>query len=217
MDKTAISIWGAALALYLGFLAWHENWRGPLTAAEIDMYMARIEADETIGPGQRAAVRAFMESDSGQEFFMVNLLAFPDGTVAHPDSGAAIAPRALLQQYYRPFIAKMAARASYPAYTGPVVGGYLDAWNAEADPGWSGSGLIRYRSRRDMLEGVTDASFGDGHIYKVAALRMTYAVPSELQAGLLVSPRVWLAMLLIALAALAHLAAVLRRQRKDAA
>lgn len=208
-------IWGVAAALYALFLAWHENWRGPLTDAEIDTYMARLATDDSISDDQRRAVKAFMENDTGHEFFMVNLMAFPDGMVTHPDTGAAMTPRALLQEYFRPFIGKMFMRASYPAYTGPVVGGYLDAWEAEADPGWSGAGLIRYRSRRDMLEGVTDPSFSSGHVYKQLALRVTYAVPSEHGAGVLLSPRSWLALLLIALAALAHVALLTVRKGKS--
>ncbi|MEG9861344.1 MAG: hypothetical protein V6Z81_02395 [Parvularculales bacterium] len=206
MNTISISIWGIALALYLVFLVWHENWRGPLTQSEIETFMARIEANETVDDMQRAALLDFMETDTGNEFFMVNLLAFPKGTVTHPDTGEQVSPPDLLQEYFRPFMGKTIMSAGYPAYTGRAVGGYLDAWAAQANPGWSAGGIIRYRSRRDMLEAATDPSFEGGHVYKRAALSVTYAMPLETNAGgVLMSPRIWLAFLLTALAALGHL------------
>ena len=38
--------WLLALVLYGAFRLWYDNWRGPLTQAEIDHFMAK--ADETI-------------------------------------------------------------------------------------------------------------------------------------------------------------------------
>ena len=211
---TSRLIWGAALFVYLGFLAWHENWRGPLTPAEIETYMARLEVQLKPTQDERAVMMDFMQSDSGKEFFMVNLMAFPDTKVTHPQTGAEMTPQELLGDYTRPFLGKLFLSGGYPAITGPIVGGHLDAWNVAANPGWTASGLIRYRSRRDMLEAATAADFADGHIYKQLALRATFAVPSESGPGLLMTPRIWLALLLIALAALAHLALLTVQKRK---
>lgn len=211
---TSRLIWGAALLVYLGFLAWHENWRGPLTQAEIETYMAQLEAQQKPTQAQRAVMMDFMQSDSGKEFFMVNLMAFPNGTITHPDTGAEMTPQELLRDYTRPFLGKLFLSGGYPAITGPIVGGHLDAWNVATNPGWTASGLIRYRSRRDMLEAATATDFADGHIYKQLALRATFAVPSESGPGLLMTPRIWLALLLIALAALAHLALLIFQNRK---
>ena len=206
VNMISVSIWGAALLLYLIFFVWHENWRGPLSQAEIAFYSARIDANANVDEGQRATLKKFMRDDTGRAFYMVNLLAFPSGKLAHPDSGASVSPPALLQEYYRPFIKKMLARASYPAITGTVVGGYIEAWATEANPGWSASGLVRYRSRRDLLAGVTEASFHDGHAYKRAAISVTFAVPIESNGGVLMSPRLWVALVLTTLAALGQVA-----------
>lgn len=212
---TAKWIWGAAFAVYAVFLAWHENWRGPLSPAEIDRHMAQLEQNAGFTDAQRALVLDFMRADSGKEFFMVNLMAFPPGTVTHPESGQEMTPQELLSDYTRPFLGKLFLRAGYPAFTGPLMAGYLDAWNVEANPGWTATGLIRYRSRRDMIEAATDAGFNDSHIYKQLALRATLAVPSETGRGLLMTPRVWLALWLVALAALAHLAMLQFVGRKE--
>ena len=56
---------------------------------------------------------------------------------------------------------------------------------------WSMVGLVRYRSRRDLLEIATNPAFRGAHQFKTAAMAQTIAVPVEpyLQLG---SPR-WLA------------------------
>lgn len=205
MSKTTISIWLSALAAYLLFLGWHENWRGALTADEIAAFTARIERNENLDQNQRAALIAFMENDTGKEFVMVNLAAYHKGSVTHPETGADVSPNALLDNYFRPFMGRLFARAGYPAFTGQAKGNYLEAWTVGADPGWSGSGLIRYRSRRDMFLAATDPEFGDIHVYKQAALAATLAVPIESSVGFYVSPRVWVALLLGLIAALAHI------------
>lgn len=100
----SVSIWSVALFVYFLFLAWHENWRGPLQPAEIDAYLKRLEARETMSPATRAVIEDFMRRDTGRAFLMVNLIKFPDGTVPHPDTGSPIAPQALLLSYFRPFM-----------------------------------------------------------------------------------------------------------------
>jgi hypothetical protein len=95
---------------------------------------------------------------------------------------------------------------------GQVVGGYIDVMDAGANPGWSSVGLVRYRSRRDMLELAFDPSFLGVYAYKQAALQVTYAMPMHNDVGFFMSPRYVLALLLFALAAFAQLIYLLRRK-----
>ena len=48
--------------------------------------------------------------------------------------------------------------------------------NAET---WDTGALVRYRSRRDLLDIVTNPDFGGRHHFKVAALEKTIAYPIE--------------------------------------
>lgn len=197
----SFGIWGAALFVYLLFLAWHENWLGALKPDEIAAFTARLAADDNLDDALRANLIKFMQDDEGDEFFMLNMLALHKGTIADPDTGAPVSAVALLNKYFRPFIGKLFRRAGYPAITGAVVGDYIDAWNTSANPGWSGNGLIRYRSRRDLMLAATDPSFAAGHKYKQAALAVTFAVPVGGQIGFFVSPRIWVALLVLLAAA----------------
>jgi hypothetical protein len=94
-------------------------------------------------------------------------------------------------------------------FAGPVVAPALDVWGIENASSWSLVGLVRYRSRRDMIEIATDPAFSDAHQYKIAALEQTIAAPVE-PFLLLGNPRVGVAVVFVAVGALLQLA--LRRR-----
>ena len=60
---------------------------------------------------QLAQLEMFMRDDDGGEFFMVNLVGFTEGLASHPDTGAKVDARELVQSYFRPFAVKILARA----------------------------------------------------------------------------------------------------------
>ena len=41
---TSFWTWAAAAILYAVFLAWHQNWRGRLSPAEIEATLAKLQA-----------------------------------------------------------------------------------------------------------------------------------------------------------------------------
>lgn len=211
MPMISLVIWGAAVALYLAFLGWHENWRGKLTEAEIAHFTALVEGNEDTSDAQKKVMLDFMAGDTGREFFMVNLLTFPDGKIPHPDTGKPVSGAALLQDYYRPFAGMILRNAGYPAQTGRVKGGEVEIWGTAAEQGWQVVGLMRYRSRRDLLKAATDPSFSGIHVHKRAALAATFAVPVESDGGAFVSPRLWVGLLLGTLAGLVQLAVMIFR------
>lgn len=203
-------IWGAALLLYGAFAAWYNNWRAPLTADEIDRFLARLPASAGIEPERLATVRAFLAADDGREFFMVNLVRLHPGPVADPTTGAERPARQVLEGYTSHFMRALFLRAGHPAFFGRAAGGYVERWGVEPDPGWSFAGMIRYRSRRDMIELATDERFEPAHVFKRAAIASTFAFPAA--PGFVVfGPRLAVALALALVAALAQL--VLRAAR----
>jgi hypothetical protein len=199
-------IWAGALLAYGVFSLWYNNWRGPLTAGEIDAYMERMAAaSEDPDPERRATARAFLEADDGGEFFMLNLIRLHPEPVVDPDTGTPQPARDVLQRYTGYFMPALFRRAGHPAFLGPAAGRYVEHWGVEADPGWSFIGIVRYRSRRDMMELATNPAFAPAHAYKLAAMANTLAFPVA-PAVQITGPRVWVALALALLAALAHLA-----------
>jgi len=203
---TPLWIWIGALVLYGGFELWYGNWSGPLSRKEIDDHMARIQAgSKDLDPKRLATVRRFLEADDGGEFFMANLVRFPSEPVSDPKTGKPRPGAEVLRGYTGQFMPALFRRAGHPAFVGRAAGGYVEHWGVEPDPGWSMAGVIRYRSRRDMIELVADPAFAPAHEFKIAAMSHTLAFP--LAPGFTVlGPRVWLALLLALLAALGQLA-----------
>lgn len=197
-------IWIGALVVYGAFIAWYDNWRGPLTKEEVEMYMARLTRNQQVEPARLDAVRRFLESDDGREFYMVNVIATYRDPVEMPGTGERKPAREVLERYTSYFMAELFRRAGHPAFAGPAAGGVLEEWGIESNPDWTFSGVIRYRSRRDMAELASDPRFEPAHAYKIAAMAHTFAFPVA-PAPIFVGPRVWVALVLALLAALAQL------------
>ena len=89
---------------------------------------------------------------------------------------------------------------------GRKVGGYIDAWNTEADPDWTIFGLMRYRSRRDLLKLAADPRFAEIHPYKLLGIPVTFSFPTQRELSVYMGPRGWMALVLALGAALLELA-----------
>ena len=87
-------------------------------------------------------------------------------------------------------------RASHPVLMGQATAPALDIWGIDNADQWTMAGLMRYRSRRDMLEIAGNPDFQGPHEFKIAAMNKTIAFPADpwMQAG---DPRFLLALLLL--------------------
>jgi hypothetical protein len=198
-------IWGSALALYGLFRLWYDNWRGPLTRTEIDAFFAQVHAKYG-GKNDPAALRRFLEADDGKEFVMLNLVKIEEGMVTDPATGSEIAGREAMRRYSDPFVRALLRRGGHPVMVGRKVGPYVDAWNVEADPGWTIFGLMRYRSRRDLVAMVADPLFAEKHPYKLLGIPTTFSFPAQREVSIYMGPRVWVALVFALGAALVQLA-----------
>ena len=198
-------IWGGALALYLLFRLWYDGLRRPLTKPEIDAFFAEVHAKYG-GGNDPAVLRKFLEEDDGKEFVMLNLVKVEPGMVADPASGELRPGAEMMRRYSDPFVRALIRRGGHPGMVGRKVGPYIDAWQVEADPGWTIFGLMRYRSRRDMLAMVQDPRFASSHAYKLLGIPTTFSFPTQRQVSVYLGPRVWVAMALALGAALVQLA-----------
>ena len=71
----------------------------------------------------------------------------------------------------------------------------MDLMNAPGMESWTRGALMRYRSRRDMLEISSNPAFSGSHDFKIAAMEKTIAFPLDpwFQLG---DPRLVLALIL---------------------
>jgi len=206
----SIWIWGAALAVYGLFLAWYVNWRGPVRPDEVQPLLDAIEAS-TEGHSRNGTdiMKRFLEEDDGREFFMLNLVRLAPGKLPDPVTGELKSARTLMDGYTKVFFPALFARAGHPAIMARKVGGYFDSWGADADPGWSAIGYMRYRSRRDVALLVCDPRFAGAHDFKFAAMPNTFSFPTQPLVMALLGPRLWLALVLALIAAFAQITVLL--------
>jgi len=196
--------WIALAILYGGFLLWYDGGGGPLSAQEIERHLGELEA-RGASPERLANLRAFLENDPGGDFVIANYLHFRDTPLAAGELRPGETSQQALDRYMEHMYPALFRRACHPVFASTVLAGALDLWGVENAERWDLVGLVRYRSRRDMIEISTDPAFADAHRYKNAALEQTIAVPVGpfLMLG---SPRVLLALALLALGALLQLA-----------
>jgi hypothetical protein len=203
---TGAVIWGVALALYVAFRRWYQGSRPPLSTAEIEAFIPLLPPHARANQRELATLRAFLAGDDGREFAMLNLVRLAPEPVPHPHTGTPTPAMKLLESYTRPFFRALLRKGSHPAIAARVIGGYVDTWQVEDSPGWTIVGYVRYRSRRDMMELVTDPRFADAHAFKIAATPVTMSFPTSPRILLFVSPRVWVGLVIALGAALLHLA-----------
>lgn len=200
-----LTLWGAALLLYAAFLLFYDGFRRPLTAAEVEAFIADVR-DKLIETGNDPDVmRAFLLEDDGREFIMLNMIRSPATPVKHPETGEVQDGRAWLERYSKPFIRQLMRRGGHPVYAGRKIGGYVDAWGVSVDPGWTVTSLMRYRSRRDLVTLARDPQFRSVHPNKLLGIDMTFSFPTRKMISFYASPRVTIALILALGAALGQI------------
>ena len=198
---TRMKIWLLPALFFALFLFWYTPTGGPLSEVEVDNFIVKMEEN---GSSREAIamIRQFGEEDTGKHFIMINNIDYNEtpGNVV----GAAPGENAqqLMDRYMGHMIPAMLSRGSHPVMLGPAAHRSMDVIGVEGVDIWDMGGLVRYRSRRDFLEIVTDPAFSGKHHFKAAALEKTIAFPVEPDFNL-GDPRLLIGLLLLALTALA--------------
>jgi hypothetical protein len=196
-------IWIVVAALYAGFFLWYTGVRGPLTPEEVDHYV-EVMTEGGTAPERIAELRKFLDDDPGGDFVIVNAILFRERPLEVGDVRAGESSRDVLDRYMEYMWPALLMRACHPVVGGPAAATAVEAWGIENGEEWSMAGLMRYRSRRDMLEIVANPVFRDSHEFKLAAMEKTIAFPIDpwFQLG---GPRVVVGLALFALGAVLHL------------
>lgn len=201
--------WLVAAALYLLFRLWYDNWRGPLRADEIEHFLRVLRQSPGAEHSDMQILRRFLEEDDGKEFLMANLVGLRPEPLVHPHTGKTVSARDMLQGYTTGFIATLLRLGGHPYIVTRKLGGYIDAWNAGADPGWTIAAFMRYRSRRDCMLLASHPRFLAAYPLKVLATAVTFSFPTKVVMTGTLRPRSAVALMLAFAAALVHLVSLL--------
>ena len=162
-------IWLIALLTYALFYCWYIGFRSRVTPAEIERTMAILDAglvDET----RKSHLRHFLANDDGKDFVMVNLLE-----LAKPRKESS----KNLNAYQKIFLGQLLRKAGHPILIARAASGNVENVACQEFDNWTVAGMIRYRSRRDLME-ILPATIGsEHHELKLSALDKTFAFPAS--------------------------------------
>ena len=164
--------WILLTGIYVVFFFWYTNFEAPLTRDEADAFLAQIQKRGT-NPDQLAALTRFLYNDDGDDFVMVNLIDMRK----HDSKTGQEAPDEQLDRYMAYMWPALFLRACHPVFFSQGRYEALDIWGIEGAQNWSQFAMMRYRSRRDMLEITINQEFQGSHDFKIAAMKKTVAFP----------------------------------------
>ena len=172
--------WAILAIVYAVFFFWYTSFSGPLSDEEIAHYTEVLASAPEINDQSERWIR-FMESDTGGDFAMWNAVDLLD--TPRPVEGVEPGDTSqdVVNRYSEPFFAQALGRASHPVMGGSAANTALDIWGIEGGEEWDAGLLVRYRSRRDLMEMMEEmvTSNVNIHSFKVAAVEKTIAFPID--------------------------------------
>ena len=173
-------IWSVLAVLYVAFFSWYTSFGGPLEPDEIEAYL-EILAERSDDPKALERWKTFMETDTGDDFVMFNAIELRETPLQVEGVEPGETSQQVLARYTVPFQGLALRNAAHPVFLGTAASGALDLWGIEGAEQWSMAGLVRYRSRRDLMEQVERVvEIGEAiHVFKVAAMSKTIAYPLD--------------------------------------
>ncbi|MEM9912790.1 MAG: hypothetical protein AAF922_18680 [Pseudomonadota bacterium] len=179
MKKTKVALASLLIAL-IAFYVWHTPLRGPLTDAEIDAFM-QTQA-EVVGTtwADEVAFEEFLRNDDGRPFVMINLMEYqeiaqyPDGTA----SDGAMTGKQAGSLYGQAVLPQLLIRGSYPVARADRHNTIINSVGQTAGE-FDSFAMVRYRSRRDLIDMLSSDAFRIANDHKWASLENTLVAPSN--------------------------------------
>jgi hypothetical protein len=150
-------------AVLAGFYIWYQGNSSPLTSQEQSAYMARVSALQELTQGflDAAVIEEFLSTDDGRSFFVINLFKFrPHAVYADGRESAATGANAF-KQFSQAVMPVWLSRGTHPAFFTEPTASIKNDWDLVS--------VVRYRSRRDYVEIITDAAFLAALPHRLAA------------------------------------------------
>ena len=177
-----ITLWiivGFYILVYIGFLIWYGGRGKPMSQEEVEHLIALMAKNVAEHQGQpnpalRDDFRTLASSDDGNEFIMVNLIKYrakakyPDGYRYDDDPLAADA------RYNAAVAPSLLKRAGIPIFMSKKMGSFIDPEDIDQ---WDKVVLVRYRSRRDLMQMAAELATKDADVHKWASIEKTHVFP----------------------------------------
>jgi uncharacterized protein (DUF1330 family) len=166
------------LGLFVAVVAWltPSLWHARMTAAEVDHYVAEMDAHLALPTAEKAdfiaRVRAWATADDGEPVLMLNLMRYYDTLQSLPAPLEFNGTPAQANAMYEAVVAPLALRrGEYPLLAGSVQGGNLVGYEPALDH-WDHVVIMRAPSRRAFVEFMADPEYGAVAAYKTVAAKV---------------------------------------------
>ena len=195
MTRTRLT-WAILTVLYFSFFSWYTSCGGPLSEAEVEHYVALMQANRDLDPERMAIMRNFLEGDTGDDFVMLNVIDMHETPLQIEGVEPGETSAEVLGKYMEYMTPALFARACHPVLYGSAAGRAPEMFGIEGARDWTTGAGMRYRSRRDLMEIATNPAFQGSHEFKIAAINKTIAFPIDpwIQLG---DPRLLLALVFL--------------------
>ncbi|MEM1378564.1 MAG: hypothetical protein AAGG69_14370 [Pseudomonadota bacterium] len=183
--RRAVYFFTPIVLLLVGFYVWHTPMRGPLTEAEIDAFIAsQAEKGGTVWTSEEA-FEAFLRNDDGRPFVMINLMEFRE-RAQYSDENASNTDMTGEEAgviYGQSVLPQLLIRGSYPISRAARHNTIINSVGQQAGE-FDSFAMVRYRSRRDLIDMIGSEGFQAAEIHKWASLENTLVAPSNHLASL---------------------------------
>ena len=167
---SAVMIWIIAVLAYVAFWFWYVGFQKKVTPQEVAATMSIFEHDDTWTATQKEHLRKFLLDDDGKDFVMVNLLHLKAPKKESLEK---------LNTYQKIFLGSLLRKAGHPIMIARAASGNVENVACDHADDWSAAGMIRYRSRRDLMN-ILPATIGSKHHgLKLESLEKTFAFPAS--------------------------------------
>lgn len=193
---TPTMIWCLAALIYALFWCWYVGFKKKVTPEEAETTMGLFQENGSWTEKQKQNMHHFLLNDDGKDFVMVNLLHLKE---PFDESNQKLAA------YQKVFLGSLLLRAGHPVMIARAASGNIENVACDHSDDWNAAAMIRYRSRRDLMD-ILPATIGSEHHHlKLEALEKTFAFPSS-PWFMLGGPRIVVALCIALAGALANLA-----------
>ena len=166
---SAVMIWIIAALAYAAFWLWYVGFQKKITPQEVETGMRIFDHDDSWTPNQIEHLRSFLLADDGKDFVMVNLLHLKSPKKESLEK---------LNTYQKIFLGSLLRKAGHPVMVARAASGNVENVACSHADDWSAAAMIRYRSRRDLME-ILPATIGsEHHELKLGSLEKTFAFPA---------------------------------------
>jgi hypothetical protein len=162
--------------IYCLFLAWYGGRGKPLSPAEIEHFLAELNAHARSERDSAAVaeVRLLLANDDGKEFVMQNLVRHRPKALYPPSYDYDNDARKADMRWGRAIFWPLLRYGNHPVFVARRCGTFIEPEGLDA---WHYVAMVRYRSRRDFLRFALVVQKAGLTVHKWAAIEKTHVFP----------------------------------------